>query len=62
MELVEYHAVLASASHWMAADVVCAVLARRGGVLDRGTITKPNGGGIMGDRGVLGKMGLILAV
>ena len=62
LELVKYHAVLASGSHRMAAGVGVAVLAMRGGVRESGTITEPNGSGIMGDRRVLGKMGLILAV
>lgn len=62
LELVEYHAILASGPHWMAAGVVWAMLAMRSGVLDSGTITEPNGGGIMRERRALGKMGLILAI
>jgi len=55
LELAEHHAVLASGSHWMAADVVLAKFARRagGGVLDGGAIEEPNGGGIMRDRRIL---------
>ena len=62
LELVEYHAVLASGSHWMAVGVVWAMLAMRSGVLDSRTITEANGGGIVRDRRALSKMGLILAV
>lgn len=52
LELVKYHAILASGSHWIAVGMVCTVFAMRGGVLDRGTITETNGGRIMGDRRV----------
>lgn len=64
LELVKYHAVLASGPHWMTAGVVWAMLAMRSRVLGSGTITEPNGGGIMreGERRALGNVVLILAV
>ena len=55
---MEYHAVLASGPHWIAADVVRAMFAMRsgGGIRDSVAIEGAHGGGIMGDGRVLGKI------
>jgi len=45
----------------MAAGVVLAMLAMRGGVLESWTIGQPGGGGIMGER-TLGRTRLTLAI